>query len=175
MWLLLTYQLAHLVARYERADSLMVIYLLPILFYWLFNVLDHLSLILVLCSCLVFCWARFFSGFSNNSLLSCLSQFLWVLSLIYFSTSSLFVLFVCFEFSIYPLVAVLLFFGYQPEKLVSSLYFLVYTVVGGLPLIYFVGLNLCCSIYSGLRAGETLLFLSCLAFFIKSPLYFFHS
>lgn len=74
-----------------------------------------------------------------------------------------------------PLVSVLLFFGYSPEKLSSSVYFLVYTIVGGLPLLYFVCLRYHISI-SCLSSGSQFgLLLVSLAFFIKSPLFYFHS
>lgn len=73
-------------------------------------------------------------------------------------------------------MVLVLLFGYQPEKLSACSYLLVYTVVGGLPLLFFIrAYSFCCiTVLSQLNSGLAVYLVS-LAFFVKSPLYYFHS
>lgn len=100
---------------------------------------------------------------------------LWLLTSLFFLTSSLLVLYVTFEASLLPLVFIILIFGYQPEKLQSTLYLLVYTVLGGLPLLIFVSYSFDASIIHLSIASHVSVFFISLGFLIKSPLYLFHS
>jgi len=139
------------------------------------NTSNSLSLTLVVTVGFVFSWTSFYCCSNAGGLSEFLLFLLWLLSLVFFLTSSLLVLFVTFELSVLPLVSLILFFGYQPEKLCSTLYLLLYTVIGGVPLFFFVSQHMWASL-SCLSAGSSFLyFLVSLAFFIKSPLYFFHS
>ena len=53
-------------------------------------------------------------------------------------TKSLLLFYVFFEFRIVPITLILFLFGYQPEKLQASLFLLLYTVVGSIPLLLFI-------------------------------------
>merc|ERR1711970_1133407 len=96
-------------------------------------------------------------------------------SLCFFTTSSLLVLYLRFEVSLLPLSYLVLLFGYQPEKLASVSYFLLYTVLGSLPFLFYLSLHAWCSCsVLGTMQGLSAVLVS-LSFFIKSPLYYFHS
>jgi len=139
------------------------------------NTSNSLSLTLVITVGFVFSWTSFYCCSDVGGLTEFLLFLLWVLSLVFFLTSSLLVLFITFEISVLPLVSLVLFFGYQPEKICSTLYLLLYTVIGGLPLLFFVSQHMWASLSCLHASSSFLYFLVSLAFFIKSPIYFFHS
>jgi len=58
---------------------------------------------------------------SRSSLISLLVFVIQAIIGIYFSTCSLLVFFISFEFSLLPITLLVLLFGYQPEKIQSSL------------------------------------------------------
>jgi len=136
---------------------------------------SSLSLVLAALVTLVFVWTITVCGSSNSSLSFALLTLLWFLSLVFFLTSSLVLLYISFEISLLPLVLLLVLFGYQPEKLQASMFLLAYTVIGSLPLFFFVGLNLHFCIHDLTYLSPSASFIVSLAFFIKSPLYFLHS
>lgn len=112
---------------------------------------------------------------SEGSLLSVLSFVTVLVSVFFFSTQSLFVFFVLYELSLLPVSLLILIFGYQPEKLRSTTYFLLYTVVCSSPLFMFVvrsGWHLYFSFQS--MGGVSALLLS-LAILVKSPIYLLHN
>ena len=139
------------------------------------NTSNSLSLTLVITVSFVFSWSSFYCCSTVGGLSEFLLYLLWVLSLVFFLTSSLLVLFFSFEISVLPLVSLILLFGYQPEKLSSTLYLLLYTVIGGVPLFFFVSQHMWASLSCLHSSSSFLNFLVSLAFFIKSPIYFFHS
>jgi len=154
----------------------MLIFCLPLLILFVLDPLPRLSLVLIISVRLVFMWTHVLGGLPYSSLASLLVFILWFLRLTFFSTYSLLVLYLTFEVSLVPLVVLVLFFGYQPEKLIASSFLLVYTVVGGLPLLFFISSYSYCSISVLSEVGGGLsIYLVSLAFFIKSPLYYFHS
>ena len=113
--------------------------------------------------------------FSRSGLLSFLFFLLWLLAVCFFLTTSLLVLYLSFEVSLIPLVVLVLFFGYQPEKLGASVFLLTYTVLGGLPLLYFVCSHASSSVLVLTDLTRLSVYLVSLAFFIKSPIYYFHA
>jgi len=94
---------------------------------------------------------------------------------IFFSTQSLLVFFVSYEFSLFPLSVLILIFGYQPEKLSATIYFISYTMICGFPLFYFVG-SVGGPVYGlGSSCRSTLVFLIGTSFIVKSPMYILHA
>jgi len=77
-------------------------------------------------------------------------------------TKRLLLFYIFFEFSLIPITAIIFLYGYQPEKLQSALYMILYTVVGSLPLLLSIAYN-----------AMTTLPVT-LAFMVKSPLYIAH-
>ena len=83
-------------------------------------------------------------------------------------------LFISYEFSLFPMSFIILLFGYQPEKLSATLWFLVYLAVSGLPLFLWVTVE-----EGSLLTGFSFLpahccFLVSLSFIFKTPLYTLH-
>lgn len=123
----------------------------------------------------MFSWTSSLCFVSEGSLSHVLLFFLWLLTIVFFLTTSLLVLFISFEVSLLPIILLLLLFGYQPEKVGSSVYLLLYTVIGGLPLLLFVSIHCYESIASLCLCSSISQLIVSLAFFIKSPIFYFHS
>jgi formate hydrogenlyase subunit 3/multisubunit Na+/H+ antiporter MnhD subunit len=60
------------------------------------------------------------------------------LSLLFFKTGSLLLLYTAFEASLIPISCIILFWGYQPERVSARFYLLVYGLTRGLPLASFL-------------------------------------
>jgi len=110
-----------------------------------------------------------------NSLSSTLVFFLSLILGCFLTTYSLFVFFVIYELSLFPVCLLILLFGYQPEKVSSMLYLLLYTVICSAPFLYFsVILN--GTLYSGFASLSSFAsLLVCTSFLVKSPMYTLHS
>merc|ERR1712168_1031661 len=154
---------------------LVSLYIFTLLLSFLFSWCNSLSLCLLLIVSLVFIWTHSTCCGSGSRFLGILLFLLYLVSFCFFTTSSLLVLYLSFEVSLLPLSYLVLLFGYQPEKLASVSYFLLYTVLGSLPFLYYLRLHTWCSCsVLGTLQGVSALLVS-LSFFIKSPLYYFHS
>jgi len=138
---------------------------------------EQASLSFVVLSCLSFVFLLVLLVFSSGacSLLASLVFALFVIVFVFLTTSSLIVFFVMYEFSLFPVCSLILFLGYQPEKLHSTYFLLLYTVVCSAPFFFFV-LMLKGALVAGLASlppfARTLV---CLSFMVKSPLYTLHS
>lgn len=123
----------------------------------------HVNITIIACS-------RPHSSSLSQGLVFCLL----LSTLAFATTSSLLLFFLYYEFSLFPVLGLTFMFGYQPEKVSASLYLLIYTVVGRLPLFLFV---VVCqgSVFIGLVSisGFTSLCIS-LAFMVKAPVYTLH-
>jgi len=128
-------------------------------------------------TCLVlYCFHTCYSCIYDNSSLLCfliLSVLFPVL--VFFSTSSLLWFFISYEFRLLPVAILILFFGYQPEKLRASTYLLAYTVISSIPLLFFVVLFPSFIWGLGTLAHSFLGPLLVLSFMVKTPLYTLHS
>jgi NADH-quinone oxidoreductase subunit M len=132
----------------------------------------------VLVLVLVFVTAQLVLMHSNtrvSSLLFSLVLITLVLVTIFFVTFSLLCLYLSFEATLIPVFFIIYLFGYQPEKLSACFWLLLYTLIGSLPLLFFISTSLSVSI-SGLTSTcpVTVLFLS-LAFLVKRPLFLLHA
>lgn len=63
---------------------------------------------------------------------------LLVIVILFFLTDNLFILYVIFEISLVPTLILILKWGYQPERLQSGFYFIIYTICASLPLLYII-------------------------------------
>jgi len=80
-----------------------------------------------------------------------------------------------YEFSLFPVCLLILLYGFQPEKIKSTFYLLLYTVVCSAPFLYSVVL-LNCRVVSGFSSlSDYTRLLVCLSFMVKSPMYTLHS
>jgi len=135
----------------------------------------HLRFITLFSFFIVYLIVTLSSSPNSNSLLSVLLLFIIFLSCAFVGTSSLFVLFITYELSLYPVSLIILMFGYQPEKIKSLLYILLYTVVCSVPFLWFTirHSGIVTSIFQGLP--QVACSLICLSFLVKSPLFILHS
>nr|QHD45544.1 NADH dehydrogenase subunit 4 [Cicadella viridis] len=100
--------------------------------------------------------------------------------LIVFSTLNMLVMYLFFEFSLIPLILIILGWGYQPERLISGLYLFFYTLIASLPLllvfIYFY--NNFGSLFFDFNYMMNISFYMhmflMLAFLVKLPMYMLH-
>jgi len=112
---------------------------------------------------------------SSSSLTSFLILNVCLVTGIFFSTKRLLVFFISYEFSLFPLSILILIFGYQPEKLSATLYFLSYTMICGFPLFFYVG-RIGGSVWGlGTSCRSVLVFFIAISFIVKAPLYILHA
>lgn len=100
-----------------------------------------------------------------------------------FNLSGLISFYILFEFSLIPTLALIIIWGYQPERLISGAYMMLYTVGASFPLfltILFVSGNtgssnyiIICNRYL-FHGGALVLISLCLAFLVKLPMYTVH-
>lgn len=105
-----------------------------------------------------------------EGLLRLLNVALSVAVFLSFKTKSLLLFYLFFEISILPITMILFLYGYQPEKLQASLFLLIYTVVGRLPLLLFiVNMHTCfiCSVVITIPLT--------LGFLVKTPIFLLHA
>jgi len=143
----------------------------------LFSIVEMFSpaFVLLITTYFVFLIVSFIVCYTHTSLLSFLVFAVQVIIGIFFSTCSLLVFFVSFEFSLLPIALLVLFFGYQPEKIQSSLWLLFYTVLCSSPLLYFTLLNPYYLFTSFTGPSSISVTIASLAFIVKSPIYTLHS
>lgn len=132
-----------------------------------------LSLVLLLIICLVNLIVRTIS-FSHTSFVSSLLTLTLITTTIFTITSSLLVFYIIYEFRLLPMIVLISVIGYQPEKLSSCLYLIIYTVLCSLPLFVFVITTGGCVFYSFSLCGGATVVLLALAFLVKSPLFGLH-
>lgn len=111
----------------------------------------------------------------HSSLMDSLTFLLLLLSTLFFVTSSLLIFFIMYEFSLVPMSFIVFLFGYQPEKLSASTYLLVYTVLGSLPLFWYLAQHPGCLMTSFEHLTPTSSLLVSLSFLIKSPMFTLHA
>jgi len=111
----------------------------------------------------------------NSPLLTSFLLLLFASCLVFFMSQSLLPFFVRYEFSLFPISIIILLFGYQPEKLSSTLCFLVYLILGSLPLFYWVVIEEGVITTNFCRLSPSTSFLVSLSFMFKTPLYTLHS
>lgn len=89
-------------------------------------------------------------------------------------TKNLILFYIFFEARVVPITLIVFIYGYQPEKLQASLFLLIYTVVGRLPLLFIL------IVYGPLLPGclitQVLASISAtLGFMIKTPIFLLHT
>nr|YP_003406720.1 NADH dehydrogenase subunit 4 [Microcosmus sulcatus]CAL23089.2 NADH dehydrogenase subunit 4 [Microcosmus sulcatus] len=99
-----------------------------------------------------------------------------------FSTTNPFIFFFFFELPILPMILIIGVWGSQSDRLMANYYFLMYTIIGGIP--FMVGVFLFISVYGGgfyvtyldflFEFTNILFFMVVLAFMCKLPLYGVH-
>jgi len=123
----------------------------------------------------IFLTVSFLHSFQVSSLSSSLVFFLYLIIFCYIRTYSLLVFFIMFELSLFPVCLLILLFGYQPEKIKSLFYILIYTVVCSAPFLFYT-IQLKSRVVSGFSSLTAYpRILVALSFMVKSPMYTLHS
>nr|YP_009128471.1 NADH dehydrogenase subunit 4 [Streptocephalus sirindhornae]AJP09642.1 NADH dehydrogenase subunit 4 [Streptocephalus sirindhornae] len=123
---------------------------------------------------MIFSWKPF-----SLNMYTLLLVTLFSLLILTFTSSSLISFYIFFESSLIPTMLLIMGWGYQPERLPSSLYFLFYTLVASLPLLFIIlGLNYehesSVTFFLPSVSDETFQLFMVLAFLVKLPIYFGH-
>lgn len=105
-----------------------------------------------------------------------LSKFLIFVSILYFIPSSVIFWYIFFELSMFPVLVMILGYGYQIEKLGAFNYLLIYTVLCSMPFlfVYFsLDWNFILVYFDSVLSWE-LVFVISLTFLMKFPVFFLH-
>ena len=146
-----------------------------LILFFILSQASSLSFIVLLTLSFVFIMVHSCSYSNHGSLLSSLISLLFGVITVFVTTTSLLIFFISYEFSLFPVCSLIILYGYQPEKINSILYLLVYTVVCSAPFLFFA-VTLSGSIRSAFaELGVHGVTLVCLSFLVKSPLYTLHS
>jgi len=136
---------------------------------------DRLSFVVLACLSFVFLLVTLVYPSKSRSLLASFVFALFLIVFCFLTTSSLMVFFILYEFSLFPVCSLILFLGYQPEKLQSSYFLLLYTVVCSAPFLFFA-VTLNGALVAGLASLPPFARnLVCFSFMVKSPIYTLHS
>jgi len=116
------------------------------------------------------------SGHIGPALLRAAACVLGVVCLAFFSSRRWIRFYILFELSLLPTLAMVLLYGYQPEKLTAGMYLLLYTALASLPLLLlFIHIPAHFSAWEGGHLASRAAWLAAtLAFMVKTPLYGVH-
>nr|WRQ18142.1 NADH dehydrogenase subunit 4 [Anaceratagallia venosa] len=144
--------------------------------------LDIFSYWLIILALYVFCLMYLcMMSFSLNSVsLIFVVYSLMIFLLIVFFTLNYLVMYMFFEFSLVPLFVLILGWGYQPDRLISGIYLLFYTIFSSLPLLlflvyinYFFG-SFFFDYFYGFNFSFLVHFFMVFSFMVKMPLFMLH-
>nr|YP_010311848.1 NADH dehydrogenase subunit 4 [Leptocorisa costalis]UNA68832.1 NADH dehydrogenase subunit 4 [Leptocorisa costalis] len=141
--------------------------------------------------CMIFLsvWILFLmvlASFSIHFIFNYNKEFLFILLLLLilltlsFSTSNLFMFYLFFESSVIPILFLIYGWGYQPERFLSGLYLLFYTLFASFPLlisVFYIYTNYYTLFYFLIFLGNVNIYFYAsliFAFLVKMPLVFFH-
>nr|YP_010835880.1 NADH dehydrogenase subunit 4 [Onukindia connexa]WGC89399.1 NADH dehydrogenase subunit 4 [Onukindia connexa] len=116
----------------------------------------------------------------SNKLFLLVNLFLIMCLFIIFCVMSIFMMYLFFEFSLIPLMILILGWGYQPERLVSGLYLFFYTLFASLPLflilmnIYLIYNTMFFDLINYSYLSLIVYFFMIFAFMVKLPVFMLH-
>lgn len=146
-----------------------------------FFIIDHISFWLIILLVCISCFIIISFVSFYNSFFFLLINFILIFSLIIvFTSNNLIIIYVFFEFSLVPLIIIIMYWGYQPERLGSRIYLFFYTLLASLPLLILIfyfydnicSLNFC--IFSCFSSNFILHLSIILTFLVKFPLFILH-
>nr|ANC65476.1 NADH dehydrogenase subunit 4 [Hirudo medicinalis] len=152
------------------------------------SMMDSVSFLLILltiwmCMIMIICSFKYMYMHLDCNLFSILILSLLIILMMSFIQSNILLFYIYFEFSLIPTMWLIMKWGYQPERLQASMYLMMYTIMGSLPmlscLLFMVTKNCSFSFFmwfmfmdSNIIESWWLLFI--LGFLIKLPMYPFH-
>nr|UMI33333.1 NADH dehydrogenase subunit 4 [Candidula unifasciata unifasciata] len=117
----------------------------------------------------------------NSDYYTMMQVLLTVLLVSCFTSTSLLGFYIFFEACLIPIMLMIIHWGYQPERLQATMYMVMYTVVGSMPLLliifyinYQVSTFHLMSLFNFMVEYNILLLLGVLAFLVKLPVYGVH-
>lgn len=152
------------------------------------SIIDSMSFLLILltywvCVIMVVCRFKYLYIHIKPKLFLKITTTLILVLIITFVQVNILCFYILFEFSLIPTMWLIIKWGYQPERLQASLYLIIYTIIGSLPM-------LCCillitnwhrafrffiwSVYCDRYFIEIWWFLFLFGFLVKLPMYPFH-
>lgn len=136
--------------------------------------IDQLSR-LIICITIILLVLMIYSTQPQSLLVSTFITLLFILCLI-ISTTSIIIFYVWFEFSLLPMIIVILGWGKQPERLIASLYMFIYTVTGSFPFLFVILYNKLILIDPSWITPKSFVVRLCILvpFCVKLPMYYFH-
>jgi len=136
---------------------------------------EEFRMILLFLICLIFVWVSDSSLLCSISLASSLQLSIFLFSFCFLTSSSLLWFYICFEGVLVPIFFLILTFGYCSEKILATVYLLIYTVIGSLPLLLFVFSSFESVTALGNLSSPALATCLFITFGAKSPLFWLHA
>nr|DAC76917.1 TPA_asm: NADH dehydrogenase subunit 4 [Pseudomyrmex concolor] len=125
----------------------------------------------------------FMSLDKTYSFKECVFIFMLLVLVMFFCSSSLLMMYLFFELSLIPTYLVIVYWGYNPERLSASFYLLIYMLLVSLPFLFYIyyvlmdfgSLTFCiCDLYTFKYVGWWDYLVMTGSFLIKMPIYMFH-
>nr|YP_010610858.1 NADH dehydrogenase subunit 4 [Sahlbergotettix salicicola]WAP91679.1 NADH dehydrogenase subunit 4 [Sahlbergotettix salicicola] len=141
---------------------------------------DHISYMLIMLSFFIISLMLLSSNYICSPSFLILNLILSMSLYVIFSILNMFLMYLFFEFSLIPLIILILGWGVQPERLISVLYLFFYTLFASLPLLLIIilfYLNFGCLFFDyhfNYSISFLLHFFMVFAFLVKLPMFMFH-
>nr|WIM51134.1 NADH dehydrogenase subunit 4 [Extensus latus] len=146
--------------------------------------IDNISYMLIcltmlISSLMVISMSLIYNSYSKGFFLL-MNMVLCFFLILIFSVTNMLLMYVFFEFSLIPLMIMIIGWGYQPERLISGLYLFFYTLFASLPLllsILYMYKNyntLFFDLGFGYNLSELIYICMIFAFLVKLPMFMFH-
>nr|AAN87160.1 NADH dehydrogenase subunit 4 [Varroa destructor] len=141
--------------------------------------IDEMSMMLIILS--IWIILLMFLSMKYNKMLFTLFNILLITLILSFSISNLILFYIMFEMTIIPMLFFIMFWGYQMERFEASIYLLLYTIFGSLPLLLMIlmlnnhySLSMFFWTFLNIKLPNFEMMFLLLAFLIKMPIYGFH-
>jgi len=132
-------------------------------------------MIILILVCLIFVWVFDSNFHCSCSLASSLQLSIFLFSFCFLTSYSLLCFYICYEGVLVPIFFLILIFGYCSEKIPATVYLLIYTVIGSLPLLLFVFSSYESVPALGNLSSPALATCLFITFGAKSPLFWLHA
>nr|WRQ18259.1 NADH dehydrogenase subunit 4 [Nandigallia matai] len=139
-----------------------------------------LVILTIFITCLMYLCSLFLLFSSSCIFMVFFSLLLCMLLCLVFCVLNFFLLYIFFEFSLIPLFLMIVGWGYQPERLISSIYLFFYTLVASLPLFFYLiymymfSGSLFFDYFYGVSNSFLTHIVLMLAFLVSFPMFMFH-
>ena len=152
-------------------------------FYSKINYIDDLGKLFIdIFSFLIILLTLFVSFFifinfkKSNSIFKIIYRILVIILCCFFILKTILLFYIFFELSLIPIFLIIIKWGYQPERIISSYYIIIYTILGSIPILVFILFFPIKNFYFFyfIKIRSIIFIIRTLGFFIKLPVYLFH-